>query len=89
MQLNHEQSTFAFSAPRPRCILLVTTGRQVTSLSLSFTVYFRGLLHRPEEFVIYMPCIKLSTATTISICRTGSLPQIQLVYQFPVGCILS
>ncbi len=47
------------------------------SLSLSFSLYFRGVLRRLEDFVIYMPCIKLSTVITITICRTGSLPQIQ------------
>ena len=38
--------------------------------------FFCRLLRRLEDFVIYMPCIKLSTVITISIFRAGSLPQI-------------
>ncbi len=45
--------------------------------SLSVTLHLWGILCRLDGFVIYMPCIKLSTVITISTYRTVSLPQIQ------------
>ncbi len=46
----------------------MTSGCQVTS-ALSVTLYYYGVLRRLKDFVIYMPCIMLSTVTAISIDR--------------------
>ena len=47
----------------------------VANLCAAFSV--GSLLRLLEVFVIYMPCMKLSTVIIISIYRAGSLAQIQ------------